>query len=418
MAVFEYKAIDSSGKTVEGTMEGSDRRQVLQKIKSSNKRPLAVKELNSNTSTSRSEKAASKKNEPSSNSKSSIFQSNTKLGLLFFQQLLELHGSGMPMAESIRLLSQKVTHPELKALYMELWKDLNKGDSLASSMLKRPDVFGSSITKVIEAGEATGNLAPILKRIIAYLEEKAEIKKKVIASLSYPLFICCVAFTVVLFFLFYLLPQIQTMLTSLGGELTLSAKILINGANLILTAGPFVLAGLVVIGIAMMSWKNTKTGRATLDKNVLRIPFIGKIFYYNSIYQMANLISTLLSSGITMTDALRLTEKTIDNVFLRNRFIQTRVQVIEGASLANAFRANELLPSLSNDILAIGENTGNLVNGLSEIAKSFRNELTAKLQLLTTLVSTVALLTAFSLVALIALGIVSSIFQVSRSISM
>ena len=110
-----------------------------------------------------------------------------------------------------------------------------------------PQYFSESSTFVVEAGEATGNLAPILAKIILHIEEKREIKNKVLSSMTYPVFVGTVAFGVVLFFLFFsLLPQIEEMLDSLGGELNMMAKVLINGSNFVLTFGPFVLIGILV----------------------------------------------------------------------------------------------------------------------------------------------------------------------------
>ena len=106
-----------------------------------------------------------------------------------------------------------------------------------------PQYFSESSTFVVEAGEATGNLVPILEKIILHLEEKRAIRNKVLSSMTYPVFVGLVAFGVVLFFLFFLLPQIEEMLDSLGGELNTMAKILINGSNLVLTIGPFVVIG-------------------------------------------------------------------------------------------------------------------------------------------------------------------------------
>ena len=147
------------------------------------------------------------------------------------------------------------------------------------------------------------------------------------------------------------------------------------------------------------------------------MPLLGKIFYLGELFQVGNLISTLLESGINTTETLRLTERTVKNTKLRERFNTARGQVNEGLSIAQAFQRNQLMPDLAVDILTVGENTGNLAHSMNEITKGFRNELTARLTKLTTLVSTGALICAFILVALIAMGIVTSVFQVSRSLS-
>jgi general secretion pathway protein F len=296
---------------------------------------------------------------------------------------MELHGSGLPVGDSIRILSQRLSDKEQGAIAQTLWRDLSEGSTLAGAMSRQPRCFPSSISYVIEAGEATGNLAPVLRKVIDYLEEKQGIRKKMIASMAYPAFICTIATAVVILFMTVLLPQIQGMLDRLGGEMTWS----------------------------------TESGLSRTDSWLLKLPLLGKIFYFSDLFQVGNLISTLLESGINTTETLRLTERTVKNTALRERFNIARGQVNEGLSIAQAFQRNQFMPDLAVDILTVGENTGNLAHSMNEITKGFRNELTARLTKLTTLVSTGALICAFILVALIAMGIVTSVFQVSRSLS-
>jgi type II secretory pathway component PulF len=144
---------------------------------------------------------------------------------------------------------------------------------------------------------------------------------------------------------------------------------------------------------------------------------LGKIFYFSDLFQSGNLVSTLLESGINTTEVLRLTERTIKNTDLRERFHIARGQVNEGLSIAQAFKRNDFMPDLAIDILTVGENTGNLGHSMTEVTKGFRNELTKRLGLLTNLVASGALICAFLMVALIAIGIVTSVFQVSQTLS-
>ena len=177
------------------------------------------------------------------------------------------------------------------------------------------------------------------------------------------------------------------------------------------------LVGLIVAALAFQQWRRTDIGRRRSDLWLLRVPLLGKILFFGDLFQVGNLISTLLESGINTTETLRLTERTVKNTELRKRFNVARGQVNEGLSIAQAFQRNQFMPDLAVDILTVGENTGNLAHSMSEITKGFRDELTARLTRLTTLVSTGALIFAFVLVALIAMGIVTSVFQVSRTLS-
>ncbi|MGE4550295.1 MAG: type II secretion system F family protein, partial [Opitutales bacterium] len=344
-------------------------------------------------------------------------KSGEQAGLAFLKRLHELHSSGMPVADSVKLLNQRLSDPVQKQIAATLWKELSEGRSLARAMRRMGGIFGASSTYVVEAGEATGNVAPILAKIIAHLEESRGIRKKVMASMAYPTFICCVAFGVVIFFLLYLLPQIQDMLESLGGEMNFGAKLLINGSAFLIKIGPFLIVAMGIVGFCFYQWRRTDKGKVQLSIAILRIPLIGKILYYSGLFQTASLMETLVSSGIGLTENLRLVERTIGNENMRRNFHLARVAVTEGKSLPDAFRQYKLMPIMQLDILDIGEKTGNLGHSLGEIANAYRNELSRRIKLMTNVVSGGALGFAFALVALVAVSIVTSIFQVSKSIS-
>lgn len=425
MAVFTYKARDSKGTIVSGSIDATERRIAVQRLQTQGLSPVTLKQ-STKTATSPFSKLAEKakalkptRHEDSGN-KSSAQQKGPKrerIGLTVLKRLMELHSSGLPVGDSIRILSQRLSDKEQQGIVQTLWRDLSEGSTLAGAMSRQPRYFPGSISYVIEAGEATGNLTPVLSKVIDYLEEKEAIRKKMIASMIYPGFICTVAIGVVILFMTVLLPQIQKMLDRLGGEMAWSARILIDGSAFLSNFGPFILIGLIIGGISLQQWRRTGVGQHKSDRWLLKLPLLGKIFLYSDLFQVGNLISTLLESGINTTETLRLTERTVKNTELRERFNVARAQVNEGLSIAQAFQRNQFMPDLAVDILTVGENTGNLAHSMAEITKGFRNELTSRLTSLTTIVSTGALICAFVLVALIAMGIVTSVFQISHTLS-
>ncbi|WPJ94074.1 type II secretion system F family protein [Coraliomargarita algicola] len=425
MAVFNYKARKADGTIVSGSIEAVERRLAMQRLQAQGLSPMALKEGNAEAPSifsklSERTKSLRSNNASKDGSDQAVKQRGPKrenIGLTVLKRLMELHSSGLPIGDSIRILSQRLSDKEQRSIVQTLWRDLSEGSTLAGAMSRQPRYFPNSISYVIEAGEATGNLTPILRKVIDYLEEKEAIRKKMIASMMYPAFICTVAVAVVVLFMTVLLPQIQGMLDRLGGEMTWSARILIDGSSLVATAGPFLLIGIIIAIIGFQQWRRTEPGLRRSDSWLLKIPLLGKIFLYSDLFQVGNLITTLLESGINTTETLRLTERTVKNTELKERFNTARGQVNEGLSIAQAFQRNHFMPDLAVDILTVGENTGNLAHSMNEITKGFRNELSARLSKLTTLVSTGALICAFILVALIAIGIVTSVFQVSRTLS-
>lgn len=418
MARFSYVGIDIQGKTSSGEIVADDAKDARSKIKKTGLTPITVKSLGASVKKgNKTKKAQSLTKKIAGHKKSSVSGKGEKIGLEFLKRLLELHGSGMPVADAVKLLNQRLSDPGQKEIAGVLWKELAEGKTLSRSMRNLPQYFSESSSFVVEAGEATGNVSPILKKIISHLEEKREIRSKVVGSMAYPLFVGLIAFGVVLFFLFFLLPQIEEMLASLGGELNLMAKILINGSNWVLAVGPFVLVGIIIAFASLLQWSKTEKGGMAFDQSLLKLPLFGNILYLSEMFQLASLLSTLIWSGIGLTENLRLCEKTIKNRYIRNKFRSARALVNEGKSLPDALRKFKLMPLMQLDILEVGEKTGNLGNSMEDSSNYFRIQLTKKIKTMTTLVSGGALGFAFSLVALVAISIVSSIFQVSKSIS-
>lgn len=439
MPQFSYRAIDRNGRTVNGTIEAPERKQVARRLGARGIRPLSIREERGEVVTATEEddtkatalavarreqkrreeraEAIAQSKEAGDGGKGKKKFNKSNLSLSFLKKLLTLLSSGLPLGDSVRLLSVRLADPRLREMATFIYRRLSEGRTLASAMRELPEAFSEGTVHLVEAGEASGNLVPVLERIVAYLEESAELRKKLLSSLAYPAFIVTIAFGVVVFFLLFLLPKIKTMLATLGGEMTLFAKILIVGSEAAMKAGPFLALALVLTWIGIVNWRKTARGRQVTDVAMLRIPYIGNIILYSNIFQMSNLLGTLLASGVNTTEALRLVERAIPNTLLKAKFAQCRKQIQEGVSMATALKRGEFLPDLAMDILTVGENTGNLVHSLRDIQKIYRDELSRGLATLTTVVSSVALLFAFALVTLIALAIILSVFSISNSLA-
>lgn len=435
MPIYAYKGLDSSGKTVAGELDAAERRLAVQRLSGMGVRPISIglkgiegqsrptkgKATNGSVAAAEAEQENFfKSSETAAKKRFTLLPvkkpKGSALALSFLQRLLMLLSAGFPLGDALKLLSARLADPTLRDLSTTLWKRLSEGSTLSRAMADMPELFNESVIHLVEAGEASGNLVPILERIVAYMEEAAEMRRKVISNISYPIFICCMAFGVIVFFLLYLLPKIQGMIDTLGGEMKPMARLLIEGSDALVRYGPFALVAIIIVWGGLMSWRKTPAGRSSTDLWLLRIPYIGQIYLYSSIFQTSILMATLMASGINTTETLRLIEKTIANRTLRGKFAVARKQIQEGVSMATAIRRVRYMPDMAMDILTVGENTGTLVNSLKEINKIYRRELTDKLSALTTGISTGALIFAFGLVAIIALAMVSSIFEVSKTL--
>ncbi|MBC2596162.1 type II secretion system F family protein [Ruficoccus amylovorans] len=339
-----------------------------------------------------------------------------KISLSLLEKIYQLVESGMPMGDAVKSLNQRLTDPVLHAISEELWRDLSEGSTLAAALRRRPKLFDPTLASMIEAGEATGNIKPILGNIIELLEARLALRKEIITGLSYPAFLLVVVFFVLIFVLFYLMPKVEMMLHNMGGELSLAAKIVVGFANFSLTGGPILVVLGFVAGVGIFQWRKTGEGKLATDRFLLRVPVLKNIVMNAELSRMANLSSILLGSGVDTTDALKLIEKGFRNEEIRQHFRTCRSLISDGASISSALHSQDILADMDADILSISENTGSLVKGFSHIYRNRHAGLEAQMKRLTTVIATGALLFVFSLIFLLVFGVVSSIMQLSSSV--
>ena len=419
MPRFAYKALDNTGRQVTGEAESTDRKRLLQQLAQKGLRPVSVESLGEQVAADEGIETSDFFQGTGKQSRFTLIKrSKSAIALEFLKRLLILLSSGMSLGDAVSLLSKRLSDPQLKELCDAVWKRLSEGQTLASAMRAHTDIFSLSTIHLVEAGESSGNLIAVLERVVAYLEESRDVRKRLISNLTYPAFVLSTAIVVVIILLTFLLPKIQDMLDQLGGDLPIITSILIGGSEATITYGPFVLAAIIAVIVSLRQWRKTASGARQTDYWLLRTPIIGRIYLYSNIYGTTNLMSTLLGSGVNTTETLRLVERTISNVILRGKFSLARKQIQEGVSMATAIQRVHYMPDLAMDILTVGENTGNIVTSLNDINKVYREELTKSLNILTTATVAVALGGAILLVAIIAISVVFSVLSVGQSLQL
>ncbi|QYM78331.1 type II secretion system F family protein [Horticoccus luteus] len=420
MPRFSYTARDASGQSVSATLDAPTRRDALRMLSARGVRVLSVEEQAENVRPAR-DGAAAKTKPPAKVAAARLRRERTavvlrrKERLSFLQALHDLTSSGLSAGESVRLLSHRIKEPALRALCGGLWERIGEGAPLSQAMAAFPQVFDSSTLNLIQAGEATGSLNETLSRLIAHLHEQRELRRQLASALAYPVFMMFVAGGVILFFMFFLLPRLQTLLSSLGGELPLSTKILVGAANFSLHYGIFVIAAAIFAGISFWRWRATEPGRAKSDAWFLKLPLVGAFITSQTVLAISQTLSVLLENGITTAEALKMTERQIANRVQRSAFGAAITRVLEGEALSLALARTNVFPDLVLDRLAVGENTGNVVPSLKDIAKNYRANITVQLNVFTRVIASAVLLAVFVFVGFIAFAIVSAVFQASAS---
>ncbi len=426
MPKFSYTARDRSGQSVAATIEASSRKDVVRLLNARGLSPLQIEESalvratplvkRTGGKTAASSTAAPAERQPSFRVARGTVKLSRKHQLPFLQSLLDLTTSGLSAGEAIRLLSVRIQEPALRALCTRLWERLSEGSPLSRAMGETPEVFPNSTVNLIQAGEATGNLNDVLQRLISHLTEQDELRKKLLTALAYPVFMMVVAGGVICFFLFFLLPRMQVLLTSLGGKLPASTRFLVGMSDFALSP-----AGLITVGVAVFAalsiwrYRATEVGRAKTDALLLRLPMVGEFVMSQTVLAFSQTLSVLLENGITAADALRMTERQINNVVHRDAFNVATGRVLEGEALSVALQRTGCFPALVLDRLAVGENTGNVVPSLKKVAVAYQKSISSQLDVFTRVIASGVLLSVFIFVGFIAFSIVSAVFQLSAS---
>lgn len=422
MPRFAYSARDAAGNPVSAELEAPGRKDVLRILSARGLRVSSVTELTGPAPAKAAARAAAGKPAvrstaaPAAAPRPARGAPSRRECLPFLEALHDLATSGLSAGEAVRLLSVRIKEPRLRALSAGIWERISEGAPLSRAMAAFPAVFETSVTNLIQAGEATGSLNDTLARLISHLTEQRELRRQLVAALAYPLFMVAVAFGVIVFFLVFLLPRLKTLLTSLGGKMPFSTQLLIGFSEFALSFwGIALVAGAFVAVSSFLGWRQTAAGRAATDAWLLRVPLAGPFIVSQTVLAFAQTLSVLLENGITAAEALRMTEKQIGNTVHREAFNSATGRVLEGEALSVALGRTGCFPDLVLDRLSVGENTGNVVPSLKQIASAYQRQISAQLNLFTKVIASGVLMGVFVFVGFIAFAIVSAVFQVSAS---
>jgi type II secretory pathway component PulF len=427
MARFAYSARDRAGKFLSAELDAPSRKDALRLLSARGLQVAQVTELQAGPAPRKS----AGKSPPASSSAAAPAQvsrptrASTRLNaqaprraerLPFLEALHDLTGSGLSAGEAVRLLSTRIKEPRLRTLCAGVWERISEGAPLSRALGGYPEVFDTGTVNLIQAGEATGSLNDTLSRLIAHLVEQRELRAQLMSALAYPVFMVFVSGGVILFFLTFLLPRLQTLLSSLGGKMPASTKLLIGASQFALSIwGIMAVVAVVLALISFVGWRQTPAGRAQTDAWLLKLPLVGPFLVAQTVHSFSQTLSVLLENGITAAEALRMTEKQIANQVHRAAFNTATARVLEGEALSVALTRTGCFPDLVLDRLAIGENTGNVVPSLKSIAAAYQKIITGQLNFFTKVIAGVVLGGVFTFVGFIAFAIVSAVFQVSAS---
>jgi type II secretory pathway component PulF len=371
MAHFKYIGRSKNGERVDGVVESNDRAGAVRVIESMGHIPVSITE----TTKTFKQDAGEKK------------RFNFELGfqrkarmklqdlLLFSRELSDLVASGMTIGRALHTLSARKEKNSASEIIETLRDEIVQGASLSDALELYPETFSSLYINLVRAGEASGNLPGALENICVHYERVQDARSKVISALVYPAIVMVVGGIAVIGLMVFIVPKFAGTFDEMGATLPKPTLALMAISNFVTRYG-LVLAGLIVAGvIAFKKWISHGRGQQIWHQTVLRIPIMGAVVTANAFAHFSRTLGTLLQNGVSVLPALGIVQKTVDNVIIAEEIGKARDRVTDGSSISKPLAQGKIFPRLLIDMLAVGEETGDLAGSLTHITRRYDTEL-------------------------------------------
>ena len=423
MPQFSYKARRRTGEVVEGVLEVADRSAALIQIERLGLFPVVVDAAKGGAVLALDRPARQKTDwraiMPPALRDTFTRKRKPKLQELatFTQQLANLLNSGMPLTVALN----SMTHLETKGIPAEVSKELKQdvmeGRSLSDSMAKQPRVFSDLYINMVRAGESSGALVEVLRRMADHFERFAQVQAKFSSALIYPAFVSVVGIGIMFFFMTYMLPTFLTMFQGLNVELPIMTQMLIGISHVFSSYWWLMLLLVAVCVILFKRFQTSPEGRRKLDQWKLNAPVFGKVVKLNLFGQFARTLSTLLENGVPVLTALKITEQILPNIIVKEAIAKTREEVTDGKTIAQPLARSKVFPQLMVDLVKIGEDTGNVPGALKNVADTYENELSIQIRVMTNMIEPVMIVVMAAGVAFLLVSVLSAMFAITSNIA-
>ena len=411
MATFRYSAYASDGQLATGTLEASDRGDAVRELSARRLQPVSLAPVENPMVSSRVPAAAAKNRETKEALAPTVVHLNAGQVTMFVEELAQLLAGGIQLEPALGIMERRRELSGLKVVAGLVRTRLRDGQSFAGAVQVTSPSFGEMFCNLASAGEMSGSLAAVLKRQAAYLKSIQELKSRVLAALIYPAFLLFSAVSVAILFVVFLIPKLMELLDSTGGSLPVGAQ-LILGVSEFAKATWWIWAVLGTgLTLTVRWWASREKNRPAWDHFVLRVPLFGRLIRERFYVQFLETLCNLVANGLPLNRALELTKAATPDRYLRRHLEAVIAQVDDGLPLSSALDRTGEFPSLLTDMLAVGEETGDLAAALGRTAERYDGELKKRAERLSALIQPVVVVAMASLVGAMAYLMITAIFQ-------
>ncbi|UCE98805.1 MAG: type II secretion system F family protein [Planctomycetota bacterium] len=330
------------------------------------------------------------------------------------RQLATLLHAGMPLVPALSALVEQLRNEPLAGVLEHVADAVNQGTSLADALKEHPDIFSPLFVNMVAAGQATGTLEEVLLRLAEILEKRLLLAGKVKVALAYPLMMLAVATAVVIFLLSYVVPSITQIFLEMNRSLPWPTRFLISASAFLKTYFLLIVILICALFCAIAAAYRTTEARVILDRSKLKLPLFGKLFLKLEIARLARTLGILLISGLPILSALETARGVVQNSFIANAIDYVKNLISKGDNIAGAIRKTRLFPPIVLHIIATGQASGTLEDGLISIADMYDGEVETAAKTLTSILEPAIILVMGVVVGFIVLAILLPIFEINN----
>ena len=359
MPGFSYVAVDQTGRETKGSMDAENRERAAEQIRKSGLVPLSIKEqgvLNKEIDFS-----LGKKVKPRDLS-------------VFCRQFVSITQAGVPMKEALQMLAEQTENKWLKRAIFDVLTNVEKGNTLADSMMAYQDIFPGIMVSMVRAGESSGNLEMAFSRMAVHFEKQAKLKATIRKATIYPIILICAAIGVVAVMLLFVIPIFIDMFADLDVEMPALTMAVMNTSRWTASHWYVILIVIVAVVAAYHAFYRTDDGRRIIDEIKMHMPLFGKLTVKSACAEFARTMSTLLAAGLSTVNCLDIVSGIIKNIHYVNALQKAKEEIMKGIPLSEPLQSSGIFPPMVYHMTGIGEETGNIEDMLSKLADYYDEE--------------------------------------------
>ena len=333
---------------------------------------------------------------------------------VYSRQLSVLIDAELPLMQSLNILAEQTTNKYFKRVITSVREDVEAGSTLNQAKRKFPKAFDDLYCNLVASGEQSGSLDIMLRRLSEYIEKTVRLRSKVRQAMIYPSAILIFAVVVAIFLLWKVIPIFASIFIELGAELPMLTAVVIGLSRFVQKYIVFIFLGLIGLVVGFRYFRKTEQGRWATDRWILKMPLFGPLLRKVAISRITRTMATLVSGGVPMLEALRITSSTAGNVILESAVMHARQAVAEGKSLTDAFKETAQFPFMMIQMVSVGEATGTLDEMLSKLADFYDEEVDAAVSSLLSIMEPVLMIFVGALVGSLVISMYLPIFSLMQ----